>query len=58
MKDKPINIKEVLVVNLGKQTKDTVSDIAHGRKKAKVPRHTIGEVVEELLNEGLKTITK
>ena len=50
--------KEGLFVNLTKTTKDIVLDISHDRKKAKVPKHTIGEVVEELLNEGLKTITK
>ena len=51
-------VKEQVLVRLSETTKNNIRDISNERKKKKAPKNTITDVVEELVNEGLKTITK
>ncbi len=57
MKDNEIN-KEQLLIRLSENTKNCIRDIANDRKKAKKANNTLADVANELINEGLKTITK
>ena len=57
MKDKPTN-KEQLLIRLSESAKNSIRDIANERKKAKKANNTLADVANELINEGLKTITK
>ncbi len=57
MKNKATN-HEQLLVRLSETTKNAIRDISNNRKKAKKANNSLADVAEELLNEGLKTITK
>ena len=57
MKTKETN-KEQFLMKLPTTVRNNIRDIANERKKAKAPKNTITDVIEELVNEGLKTITK
>ena len=56
MKTKETN-KEQFLMKLPTTVRNNIRDIANERKKAKAPKNTITDVIEELVNEGLKTIT-
>ena len=49
---------EQLLIRLSESEKNSIRDISNERKKAKQKNNTLGEIVGELINEGLKTIKK
>ena len=57
MKDKATN-HEQLLIRLSESAKNSIRDISNNRKKAKEEKNSLSDVANELINEGLKTITK
>ncbi len=47
-----------ILIRCTESTLNAIRDISHSRKKAKNQNNTLGEVFNELIVEGLKTITK
>ncbi len=56
MKDKERYLKTL--TSLRSDLKDKMQIIAHRRNEMKEPNDTLKAVLNELINEGLKTITK
>ena len=56
MKEKEKHVKTL--VGLRSDLKDKMQVIAHRRNEQKQPNDTLKAVLNELINEGLKTITK